>query len=540
MRRARTPWFAEHISLSHFPGGDTRHFFLPYLDASIAADVIRNATQLQAFMEVPMLLENAPRLFDASSAPINEGKFIADIVNACHCGYLLDLSSARKTCNCLGYSIDEYIATMPLDVLTELHVGNIETESQTAIDLIRNYPIKAVTLEANLSAAKDSELRSFVEHIDYELRKRDERLCIPIPASGRDPSDVSHVDARAVDLSAPVKFSRGTSIAIYDDHIFVHSLGKSPTLLPPAATMILAEIMLGKPLGSILQMGQDIGSILAVLSNHTQHSDERGLAWGSWGLAEAFHQSLRSTVHTRFETKDAFEARLSKPESQALRPLFAKEYPLHPYIQLPLPTDLQNDSLAATLLGRRTCRQFHEGVISLERISNVLFYSCGWTASGVQRVGGMPVIRKTSPSPGSMASVEVYLLASKVNDLLPGIYHYSLVNHGLELLDGENPSSWLVQACGDQNWVVNCSAAILLCGVPARLAWKYSVPKAYQAMQMEVGHISQSALLCSTAEGLGCFCTAALREDMFETRIQLQPLEETPLLLIGMGRGIDA
>lgn len=54
-------------------------------------------------------------------------------------------------------------------------------------------------------------------------------------------------------------------------------------------------------------------------------------------------------------------------------------------------------------------------------------------------------------------------------------------------------------------------------------------------MLMEAGHVSQTALLCATAEGLGCFCTAALREGMFEERIYLQSLEETPLLLIGIG-----
>jgi len=136
-----------------------------------------------------------------------------------------------------------------------------------------------------------------------------------------------------------------------------------------------------------------------------------------------------------------------------------------------------------------------------------------------------------------MASIEAYLIVLSVGELLPGIYHYSLVSHGLELLDGENPSGWFAEACGDQSWVLGCSAAILLCGVPARLAWKYPMPKAYQAMLMETGHISQTALLCATAEGLECFCTAALREEMFEERIHIQPLDETPLLLIGIGRG---
>jgi len=63
------------------------------------------------------------------------------------------------------------------------------------------------------------------------------------------------------------------------------------------------------------------------------------------------------------------------------------------------------------------------------------------------------------------------------------------------------------------------------------------MPKAYEAMLMEVGHVSQTVLLCCTAEELQCFCTAALREGMFEERIDLQPFEEVPLMVIGIGYG---
>jgi hypothetical protein len=52
-------------------------------------------------------------------------------------------------------------------------------------------------------------------------------------------------------------------------------------------------------------------------------------------------------------------------------------------------------------------------------------------------------------------------------------------------------------------------------------------------MIMEVGHISQAALLCAIAEGIDsfcAFCTSALREEMVKDRIQLHALDETPAL----------
>jgi SagB-type dehydrogenase family enzyme len=537
MVQSNTPWFAEHISLSQFPGGDTKHFFLPYLDGQIREDIVRNAVELQREMKFPLLLENAPRLFDVTCEPVEEGAFLSEIVKESQCGYLVDLSSARKTCSCLGYSLDEYINSMPVDLLIEMHVGDIDLERSMALDLVRNTPVKAVTLEANLSRANDAELAEFVEAISAEL-KRKASLRVSISAQATDQPETSVPLSTRVDLSASVEFSKGTSIVVSDDHIALHSHGKNPTFLPAESASLIAEILQRKPLAELIDVSKpDLGMTLVTLSTHAAKSSDEvnDGGWPTWGLAEAFHKSIRSSENTQFDCKEAFEARLSSPENQAKRPRFAKEYSLHPQFKLASPKQPREDSFQRVLFGRRTCRQFSQQGIPLEVISNVLYHSCGWTVSGAQQVGGMPVIRKTSPSPGSMASVEAYLIALKVNDLPPGIFHYSLVSHVLELLDGEYPSNWLISACGDQEWIGDCAAAILFCGVPARLAWKYATPKAYQVMMMEVGHLSQTALLSATAEGLGCFCTSALREAMFEQRIGLDPLDETPLMLVGMG-----
>jgi SagB-type dehydrogenase family enzyme len=536
MMRAKTPWFAEHISLSHFPGGDTRHFFLPHLNESIFDDIVRNADILQRQMGFPMLLENAPRFFDVSDKPVDEGTFIRNVVDACQCGYLLDLSSARKTSSWLGYDLDEYIEKMPLEVLVELHVGDIVVERELALDLIRECPVKAVTLEANLSKAGPGELQSFVSTVNNALRRTNATIRVS-SSSTLVVEDSSGRSLPDIDFTNPIRFSGGTSITLYSDHIAVHSPGSKTTLIPRAAAGIVADMLRGKSLEALIDpTDPDIAVALELSSNHASDIDaKKSPAWTTWGLAEAYHQSLRATARTIFEGKEQFEARLSTPESQSKRPAFAKEYPMHPYFKLPKPGKMHSDALSVALLQRRTCRAFKSAQISLQTIANILYYSCGWTASGVQRVGGMPIIRRTSPSPGSMASIEAYLIALDVVSLVPGIYHYSLVNHGLELLDGENPKNWIDSACGDQTWVAGCSAAILLSGVSSRLAWKYPMPKGYQVMIMEVGHISQSALLCATAEGIHCFCTAALRQEIFESRIELSPLEETPLLVIGLG-----
>jgi SagB-type dehydrogenase family enzyme len=66
--------------------------------------------------------------------------------------------------------------------------------------------------------------------------------------------------------------------------------------------------------------------------------------------------------------------------------------------------------------------------------------------------------------------------------------------------------------------------------------WKYrNHAKAYRALVLDVGHLSQTLYLAATELGLAAFITAAINEVDIETAFGLDPLEEGPLAVCGFG-----
>jgi SagB-type dehydrogenase family enzyme len=66
--------------------------------------------------------------------------------------------------------------------------------------------------------------------------------------------------------------------------------------------------------------------------------------------------------------------------------------------------------------------------------------------------------------------------------------------------------------------------------------WKYrNHAKAYRALVLDVGHLSQTLYLAATELGLAAFITAAINDNDIETAFGLDPLEESPLAVCGFG-----
>jgi uncharacterized protein (UPF0276 family) len=145
----QTPWFAEHISWTRFDGGDTYHFFLPFLDDEVAETVIKNAQYTQKYIGIPLLLENAPRTFSVDVGGPSEKEFIEKIVENSNTGFLLDLESALKTADSLKYDKWEYILSLPLERLVEIHVGNVNNQWEIIEYILKHYSVRAVTLDHN-------------------------------------------------------------------------------------------------------------------------------------------------------------------------------------------------------------------------------------------------------------------------------------------------------------------------------------------------------------------------------------------------------
>ncbi|MGH8082725.1 MAG: nitroreductase family protein, partial [Lysobacter sp.] len=91
-------------------------------------------------------------------------------------------------------------------------------------------------------------------------------------------------------------------------------------------------------------------------------------------------------------------------------------------------------------------------------------------------------------------------------------------------------------ALAGQHWFANAHAMAVLTPRYARSFWKYRHhAKAYRALVLDSGHLSQTLYLSATELGLGAFVTSAINEVDIEQAFGLDPLVEGPLAICGFG-----
>jgi SagB-type dehydrogenase family enzyme len=549
--RTRSPWLAEHISWSRFHGGDTQHFILPTLAAEVADTVVANALELQALTATPLVLENAPRLFSLADAPEqSEGEFISSVVQRSGAGFLLDLDSAITTAKALGYDFKDYLRSLPLDRLIEIHTGHPRRDWDLLAQLFAVSPVRAVTLEWDIAdRTDDAQLEILIRDIK-RLKPRD------MFWQGREPPPAPDTPAlepgSLLKLRESVWFSVGSSSFVLRDRQSGLSLDFCLTLLP-----LLNHFMTPQTLESALLLpgvlnSPEQGSHLAFLQALVSHGIVQPVAgprdrvhrqplklWSRWEAALEFYLSTRTGLQTPYVSVVELEAELEQKASQQRQPSSFKDYHSHPFIALENPLLVPGETLAETTLldslcARRTSRAFSGKPLTPTQLSLLLYYTWGVTAMEPNGMGDY-FLKKTSPSGGSLQATEVYAVLMNVQGFERGLYHYSVRRHGLELLSREDPRTWISEASGGQPWVKDAAAVFVSTARVERLSWKYEFSRALRVALMDAGHLSQTFSLVATALNLGCFTTAALRDEMFENRLGLDYLEEPVFLLNGVG-----
>lgn len=196
------------------------------------------------------------------------------------------------------------------------------------------------------------------------------------------------------------------------------------------------------------------------------------------------------------------------------------------------------------LLGRRvTCRNFaRERALPVGEFAAVLYRAYGARAL-IDYAPGFQVVKKGAPSAGALHPTEAYVLVQHVEGIAAGLYHYHPIDHALEpmrMLEPEAAAALARRCVASQAYFVDAHAIVFATSRLRRQSWKYRThPKAYRALVLDVGHLSQTLYLAATELGLGAFITAAINEVDIEQALGLDPLEEAPLAVSGFGYRAD-
>ena len=274
----------------------------------------------------------------------------------------------------------------------------------------------------------------------------------------------------------------------------------------------------------------------ALLERVTRTPDARAVGMAAW----AFWKWNPAAGFLHFSTKDVRYRPAGEKLGRALQRL-AKTTPVPPSfkrypaaMQTRLPPAATDGSFPQTLLARRTWRHFSRRTLPLSDLATLLGLT--W---GVQDWIRLPVFGKTplktSPSGGARHSIEVYVVALRVDGLRRGIYHYAADRHRLELVKRGAAPQQVEKYLPTQPWTGTAAALVIMTSVFARVQWKYHFPRAYRVVLAEAGHLCQTFCLTATWLGLAPFCTMALADSLIERDLGIDGVTESVVYVAGVG-----
>lgn len=203
-----------------------------------------------------------------------------------------------------------------------------------------------------------------------------------------------------------------------------------------------------------------------------------------------------------------------------------KTYPGQPRVPLPRGPATGGLSVEEAILRRRSHRDFTDKPLSLSNLSHLLQMAAGITEPSY------PL--RAAPSAGALYPIEIYVVVSRVERLPPGIYHFAVWEHTLEVLREGDFRFPMVAAAVGQDMPGEAAVTFVLSGIFQRTRWKYR-ERAYRYVLLEAGHIGENLYLASTSLGLGCVAIGAFFDDQVNDLLGLDGAAEAALYLLCVG-----
>jgi SagB-type dehydrogenase family enzyme len=197
---------------------------------------------------------------------------------------------------------------------------------------------------------------------------------------------------------------------------------------------------------------------------------------------------------------------------------------------LPKPRD---GEFGQVLRARRTWRRFSAAPIGIDDLATVLGLSAGVLRWVQTPAGEVPL--KTSPSGGARHPIECYVLASRVDGLRSGLYHYAADRHALERLRGAVSPKRIASYYPRSGYFARAAVQVFFTAVFERQVWRYPYARAYRAALAEAGHVCQTFCVTATWLGLAPFCLMGLADSLIEGDLGLDGVRESVIYAAGLG-----
>lgn len=178
---------------------------------------------------------------------------------------------------------------------------------------------------------------------------------------------------------------------------------------------------------------------------------------------------------------------------------------------------------------RRSIREFSQSSITFSELSQLI-----WATQGITSGAGRFDFRVV-PSAGALYPIETYIVANRVEEIMPGTYHYNVKEAELVLLKEGRFGNNLQHAGLGQEMLEEAACVFVWTAIVERSKWKYR-ERAYRYIYMDVGHIGQNLYLAANALGLGCCTVGAFFDEEMDHIIGADGKEEISVYLGAIGR----
>jgi SagB-type dehydrogenase family enzyme len=180
-------------------------------------------------------------------------------------------------------------------------------------------------------------------------------------------------------------------------------------------------------------------------------------------------------------------------------------------------------------------REFTGEKLSIDIISKLLFYSCGVTCRvRPPELGGKELCLRATPSAGALYPLEAYFVSWNMDGLEPGLYHYRVYTHSLELLApgdfAECVSDFmLIDALAKQS-----AGCFFVSAMFQRTMLKYD-ERGYRFALLEAGHLAKNICLMACKLGIGLLPIGGFLDDEVNRFLSVDGVNEAAVYAIAVG-----
>jgi SagB-type dehydrogenase family enzyme len=195
-------------------------------------------------------------------------------------------------------------------------------------------------------------------------------------------------------------------------------------------------------------------------------------------------------------------------------------------IKLPKSNIKGKMSVEEALAKRRSVRDYKSDPLALEQLSQLLWAGQGITAHDFFRA---------APSAGAAYPLELFVIASKVEGLDAGIYHYNVKEHSLSLhKEGDLKEKLGTTAAFNQKCISEAPACISICAVYERTMKTYG-KRGERYVPIDTGHAAENIALQAVALGLATVMVGAFEDKKVSEILSLSD-EMKPMYIIPIGK----